>query len=90
MFHRDSYGYRPGKSAIEAVASTRKRCWDYYRVIVFDVRGLFYNIDHSNMVQLVRKYTDIPWIILDVESWLTPPKMMPGGSIKERHPNNPF
>lgn len=64
VFHRDSYGYRPGRSAIDAVAVTRKRCWDYDWVIVFDVKGLFDNIDHNRLMQLVRKYTDIPWIIL--------------------------
>ena len=67
VFHRNSFGYRPGKSAIDAIAAARKRCWDYDWVIVFDVKGLFDNIDHDRLMQLVRKYTDIPWIILYIE-----------------------
>ena len=46
-FHDDSYGYRPGKSAHDAVAVTRKRCWRYDWVLEFDIRGLFDNIDHE-------------------------------------------
>jgi hypothetical protein len=47
IFLPDSYGYRPNKSAIDAVGVTRKRCWQYDFVLEFDIRGLFDNIDHT-------------------------------------------
>jgi RNA-directed DNA polymerase len=47
VFHDDSFGYRPGKSALEAIAGTRRRCWDYDWVVEFDIRGLFDNLDHG-------------------------------------------
>ena len=89
VFHRNSYGYRPGKSATDAVATTRRRCWDYDWVLVFDVKGLFDNIDHNMLMHLVRKYTDIPWIILYIERWLKAPMRMRDGSSKERSSGTP-
>ena len=59
-FHRNSYGYRPGKSATDAVSAARRRCWDYDWVLVFDVKGLFDNIDHDRLMQLVRKCARFP------------------------------
>jgi RNA-directed DNA polymerase len=56
-FHEDSYGYRPGKSALQAVAITRKRCWRYNWVLEFDIRGLFDNIDHELLMRAVKKHT---------------------------------
>src|SRR5260370_2001482 len=47
IFRDDSYGYRPGKSALEAIAVTRPRCWDYDWIVEFDIRGLFYNLPHD-------------------------------------------
>ena len=47
IFHEDSYGYRPGKSALTAIAITRRRCWDSDWVVEFDIRGLFDNLDHG-------------------------------------------
>ena len=52
-FLPDSYGYRPGKSAIDAVAVTRKRCWRYDWVLEFDIKGLFDNIDHDLLLRAV-------------------------------------
>ena len=59
IFHRDSYGYRPNKSALEAVGECRKRCWRYDWVVDMDIRGFFDNIDHSLMMHAVRKHTRI-------------------------------
>jgi group II intron reverse transcriptase/maturase len=70
-FHPDSYGYRPGKSAIDAVRVTRTRCWRYDWVVEFDIKGLFDNIDHELLMKAVRKHTDCPWVILYIERWLT-------------------
>lgn len=72
-FHKDSYGYRANKSAIEAVAITRTRCWRYNWVLEFDIKGLFDNIDHDLLMKAVKKHTDSKWIILYIERWLKTP-----------------
>jgi RNA-directed DNA polymerase len=72
-FHEDSYGYRPGKSAIQAIAVTRKRCWRYDWVLEFDIKGLFDNIPHEKLMLAVRKHTQCRWVILYIERWLTAP-----------------
>jgi len=73
LFHQDSYGYRPGKSALDAVGTCRQRCWRYNWVVDLDIKGFFDNIDHSLMLHAVRKHTDCPWILLYVERWLKAP-----------------
>ena len=70
VFHEDSYGYRPGKSALDAVGQARQRCWRNDWVLDLDIKGFFDNIDHSLMMHAVRKHTDCPWILLYVERWL--------------------
>ena len=69
-FHEDSYGYRPGKSALDAVGRARQRCWRNDWVLDLDIKGFFDNIDHSLMMHAVRKHTDSPWILLYIERWL--------------------
>ena len=69
-FHEDSYGYRPGKSALDAVGQARQRCWRNDWVLDLDIKGFFDNIDHSLMMHAVRKHTDCPWILLYIERWL--------------------
>lgn len=59
-FHPDSYGYRPGRSAHDALAQTRQRCWRYDWVLEFDIKGLFDNIPHDLLMKAVRKHTDNP------------------------------
>jgi len=88
-FHPDSYGYRPGKSAIDALAVTRQRCWKYDWVLEFDIKGLFDNIDHELLMKAVRKHTDSPWVILYIRRWLTAPFQMPDGTVKEREKGTP-
>ncbi len=73
LFHRDSYGYRPGKSALDAVGVCRRRCWRYDWVVDLDIKGFFDNIDHSLMLHAVRKHTDCPWVLLYIERWLKAP-----------------
>jgi RNA-directed DNA polymerase len=68
-FHEDSYGYRPGKSALDAVGQARQRCWRNDWVLDLDIKGFFDNIDHSLMMHAVRKHTDCPWILLYVERY---------------------
>jgi RNA-directed DNA polymerase len=88
-FHQDSYGYRPGKSAIDAVAATRKRCWRYDWVLEFDIKGLFDNIDHELLMKAVRKHTDIPWVILYIERWLKAPFQRVDGTEEQRTKGTP-
>lgn len=73
MFHPDSYGYRPGKSAKQAVAITRERCWKYDWVVEFDIKAAFDQIDHGLLMKAVRKHITEDWILLYVERWLTAP-----------------
>ena len=80
-FHADSYGYRPGKSAHQALEITRRRCWRYDWVLEFDIKGLFDNIDHDLLMKAVRKHTDNRWLLLYIERWLKAPIMQSDGSI---------
>ena len=88
-FHQDSYGYRPGKSAADAIAITRKRCWAFDWVLEFDIKGLFDNIDHKLLMKAVRKHTDSPWISLYIERWLKAQMQMPDGTVIERTKGTP-
>jgi RNA-directed DNA polymerase len=88
-FHPDSYGYRPGKSAVDALTVTRQRCWKYDWVLEFDIKGLFDNIDHELLMKAVRKHTDNSWVILYIQRWLQAPFHMPDGTAKERTKGTP-
>lgn len=88
-FHKDSYGYRPNKSAIDAVAITRQRCWRYNWVLEFDIKGLFDNIDHELLMKAVHKHTDCKWVILYIERWLKAPFQTKDGKVIERTSGTP-
>ncbi len=88
-FHKDSYGYRPKKSAIQAVGVTRKRCWRYNWVLEFDIKGLFDNIDHDLLMQAVRHHTEIKWVLLYIERWLKAPFQKEDGTLVERPMGTP-
>ena len=89
LFHPDSYGYRPGKSALDAVGACRKRCWRYDWVVDLDIKGFFDNIDHSLMMQAVRKHTDCPWVLLYIERWLKAPAEIEDGTLLARDRGTP-
>lgn len=72
-FYEDSYGYRPNKSALDAISITRQRCWKWDFVIEYDVKGLFDNIDHQLLMKAVQKHTDSKWILLYIRRWLECP-----------------
>ncbi|MEK5147330.1 group II intron reverse transcriptase/maturase [Psychrobacillus sp. FSL K6-4615] len=88
FFHEDSYGYRPKKSAIQALEITRKRCWKYNWVLEFDIKGLFDNIDHDLLMRAVEKHTKVEWIKLYIKRWLKAPFQTNKG-IKERTSGTP-
>ncbi|MCK5090156.1 MAG: group II intron reverse transcriptase/maturase, partial [Hyphomicrobiaceae bacterium] len=88
-FDPDSYGYRPGKSAKDAVAATRTRCWKYDWVVEFDIKGAFDNLDHDLMMKALRKHTNCRWILLYVERWLQAPVVMANGEMRTRERGTP-
>lgn len=88
-FLPDSYGYRPGKSALDAVGVTRRRCWKYDWVIEFDIRGLFDNISHELLMKAVEHHTSNPWVILYIKRWLTAPLQQSNGELIERTKGTP-
>lgn len=88
-FLPDSYGYRPGKSAIDAVAVTRQRCWRYDWLLEFDIRGLFDNIDWGLLMRAVKHHTNCHWLHLYIERWLRAPFQMADGRIVERVSGTP-
>lgn len=89
MFHRDSYGYRPRRSALDAVATCRKRCWEYDWVIDLDIQKFFDSVDHTLMIKAVEANTDQPWVLLYVKRWLIAPIQQPDGCLHERHRGTP-
>lgn len=72
-FHNDSYGYRPNKSAHQALEATRKRCWKYPYVLDLDIKGFFDNIDHELMIKALKVHTDTSWVLIYIKRWLTAP-----------------
>lgn len=88
-FHEDSYGYRPGKPAIQAVSKTRQRCWRYGWLFEFDIKGAFDNIDHELLLRALRKHTDCKWMLMHIERWLTAPMQHPEGVIEQRTKGTP-
>jgi len=75
-FHPDSYGYRPGKSALAAVGKARKNCWKRDWVLDLDIKGFFDNIDHELMMRAVRAHTKEKWVLLYIDRWLKAPVKM--------------
>lgn len=87
-FHPNSYGYRPNKSAHQAVLKARERCWQKDWVIDLDIKGFFDNIDHKLMMKAVKHCTKCKWIILYINRWLKAP-VEENGDVKERTKGTP-
>ena len=83
-FCEDSYGYRPNKSAHNAIAITRERCWKIDWVVEYDIKKFFDNIDHEMLMKAVSTHTDIPWVILYIKRWLKASVKLPDGEVVER------
>ncbi|ECI5354395.1 RNA-directed DNA polymerase [Salmonella enterica subsp. enterica serovar Oranienburg] len=88
-FLADSYGYRPNKSALDAVGVTRKRCWYFDWVLEFDIVGLFDHIPHELIMKAVDKHNPSPWVRLYIQRWLTAPVVMPDGEVRARTKGTP-
>ncbi|MDF9401112.1 group II intron reverse transcriptase/maturase [Vibrio sp. 1180_3] len=88
-FHTDSYGYRPGKSALQAVDKTRQRCWRMDWVVEFDIKGAFDNIDHALLMKAVRHHVKEPWALLYIERWLKAPTLTVDSTLVPRTQGTP-
>ena len=89
VFHPDSYGYRPQKSAKQAVAITRTRCWKHDWVVEFDIKGAFDNIDHGLLLKALEHHVSERWVLLYVKRWLEAPFVDKHGSLTTRSMGTP-
>jgi RNA-directed DNA polymerase len=89
VFHPDSYGYRPGRSALHAVAKARRRCWENDWVIDMDIRAFFDTVPWDLVLRAVEHHSREPWVLLYVKRWLEAPLQLPDGTISERTMGTP-
>jgi RNA-directed DNA polymerase len=89
IFHQDSYGYRPNRSALDAVGVVRERCWRYDWVVEFDISKFFDTMNHELMMRAVGKHCQIPWVLLYIERWLKAPMVNPEGELVARTMGTP-
>ena len=89
LFHVDSYGYRPEKSALDAVGQARQRCWRNDWVVDLDIKGFFDNIDHELLMRAVRKHAKDKWVVLYIERWLKAPVQEEDGTLVPREKGTP-
>ncbi len=89
VFHRDSYGYRPGRSAHDALAVCRRRCWTQNWVLDLDIRAFFDSVPHSLLLKAVAHHTSERWVLLYISRWLKAPMQMPDGTIVPREKGTP-
>ena len=88
-FHQDSYGYRPGKAALQAVGVCRQRCWEFDWVIDLDVQKFLDELPWDLVVKAVQAVTDARWVLLYVKRWLQAPLQHPDGTLSERDKGTP-
>jgi group II intron reverse transcriptase/maturase len=89
IFHDDSYGYRPGRSALDAVRVCRERCWKTDWVIDLDIQKFFDGVPWDLIVKAVEANTDQPWVLLYVKRWLQAPLQQPDGTLQQRDRGTP-
>jgi RNA-directed DNA polymerase len=89
LFHPDSYGYRPGKSALDAVGQARQRCWRYDWIIDLDIKGFFDNIPQDLLLRAVKKHAKEQWMVLYIERWLQAPVQEEDGQLVPREKGTP-
>ena len=88
-FHPDSYGYRPGKSALDAVGKARERCWRYDWVVDVDIKGFFDNLRHDLLIRALQRHTDNQWVLLYIGRWLNAPVQNKDGVKVSRDKGSP-
>ncbi|MCA1699175.1 MAG: group II intron reverse transcriptase/maturase, partial [Actinobacteria bacterium] len=89
IFHDDSFGYRPGRSALQAVGVCRERCWKADWVVDLDIEAFFDSLDHELVLNAVARHTDQRWILLYVERWLNAPLQKEDGALVARDQGTP-
>jgi RNA-directed DNA polymerase len=89
IFHSDSYGYRPGRSAHDALAQARRRCWNQDWVLDLDIRAVFDSVPHDLLLKAVAHHTGERWVLLYIARWLTAPMQMPDGTLIAREKGTP-
>jgi len=89
IFHPDSYGYRPGRGAHDALAVTRRRCWKQDWAVDLDIRAFFDSVPHDLLLKAVAHHTDERWVLLYIERWLKAPMQMPNGTLAAREKGTP-
>jgi RNA-directed DNA polymerase len=89
IFHPDSYGYRPGRSAHHALAHTRRRCWKQDWVLDLDIQAFFDSVPHDLLLKAVAHHTDERWVLLYIGRWLTAPMQMSDGTLVAREQGTP-
>jgi RNA-directed DNA polymerase len=89
LFHPDSYGYRPGKSALDAVGKARQRCWRFDWIIDLDIKSFFDNISQDLLIRAVKKHAKDKWVVLYIERWLTAPVQEEDGQLLPREKGTP-
>jgi RNA-directed DNA polymerase len=89
IFHQDSYGYRPRRSALDAVETCKQRCWRHPWVIDLDIQGFFDNVPHAPIIAAVERHTNLSWVLLYVKRWLVAPVQQPDGTLVRREKGTP-
>ncbi len=89
IFHPDSYGYRPGRSALDALSVARRRCWKQDWVLDLDIRAFFDSVPHDLLLKAVARHTDLRWVLLYIERWLKAPMQMSDGTLVARERGTP-
>jgi RNA-directed DNA polymerase len=89
LFHADSYGYRPGRSAHDAVRVARRRCWKHDWVLDLDIKGFFDNLDWDLLMKAVRKHAKSAWVVLYIRRWLQAEVVLADGTVQRRERGTP-
>jgi len=89
IFHEDSYGYRPGRAPVDAVAVCRERCFRKDWVVDLDIRAFFDSVPWELMLRAVARHTDQKWVVMYVERWLKAPMQKPDGTLVQRVEGTP-
>lgn len=89
LFHSDSYGYRPKRSALDAVKVARERCWKYNWALEIDIVGFFDNLDHNLVLTMVNRHTQEPWVLLYIKRWMQAPVQQKDGKVAPRMKGSP-
>jgi RNA-directed DNA polymerase len=89
LFHADSYGYRPGRSAHDAVKKARRRCWQHDWVLDLDIKGFFDNLDWALLMKAVRRHIKLAWVVLYIRRWLQAEVILPDGTVHQPEKGTP-